>query len=133
MHVLWFAGLKGAVAYACAREFPNLFGHTQEFTAATMAIVLVTIIVMGGGTEPLLEHLQIPMNVDQKEYMKLWRTQHRLKGFFHDFGKHAATIPSMIIRCSILIMTYLFFLFLVLQKMNTYTRLQFERRRKRDR
>jgi Sodium/hydrogen exchanger family len=25
-HVLWFAGLRGAVAYACAREFPDVYG-----------------------------------------------------------------------------------------------------------
>jgi NhaP-type Na+/H+ or K+/H+ antiporter len=88
MHVLWFAGLRGAVAYACAREFPNLFGHNDEFTAATMAIVLVTIIFMGGGIKPLLDYLKIRTNVDDKEYMKEWRTQRRLKGPFHDFGKH---------------------------------------------
>lgn len=25
-HFLWFSGLRGAVAYACARKFPNLYG-----------------------------------------------------------------------------------------------------------
>jgi NhaP-type Na+/H+ or K+/H+ antiporter len=88
MHVLWFAGLRGAVAYACAREFPNSYVHNDEFTAATMAIVLVTIIFMGGGIESLLDYLKIRINVDDKEYMKEWRTQRRLKGPFHDFGKH---------------------------------------------
>lgn len=88
MHLLWFAGLRGAVAYSCARDFPNLYGHNDEFTATTMVIVFVTIVIMGGGTEPLLEYLQITMNVDEKEYMKAWRRRRRLKGFYHEFGKH---------------------------------------------
>lgn len=87
MHVLWFAGLRGAVAYSCARDFPNLYGHRDEFTACTMVIVFVTIVIMGGCTEPLLEYLQITMNVDEKAYMEAWRRRRRLKGFYHEFGK----------------------------------------------
>ena len=86
MHVLWFAGLRGAVAYSCARDFPNLYGHRDEFTACTMFIVFVTIVVMGGCTESLLDHLKITMNVDEMEYMKAWRRRRRLKGFYHEFG-----------------------------------------------
>jgi solute carrier family 9 (sodium/hydrogen exchanger), member 8 len=86
MHILWFAGLRGAVAYSCARDFPNLYGHRDEFTACTMVIVFVTIVIMGGCTETLLDHLNITMNVDEKEYMKAWRRRRRLKGFFHEFG-----------------------------------------------
>jgi NhaP-type Na+/H+ or K+/H+ antiporter len=85
-HILWFAGLRGAVAYACVREFPDVYGHDDEFTAATMFIVLFTIIVMGGLTEFMLEICHIDMNVDEEEYMNLWRREHKLKGFFHDFG-----------------------------------------------
>ena len=86
MHVLWFAGLRGAVAYSCARDFPNLYGHRDEFTACTMVIVFVTIVVMGGCTESLLDYLKITMNVDEMEYMKAWRRRRRLKGFYHEFG-----------------------------------------------
>jgi NhaP-type Na+/H+ or K+/H+ antiporter len=60
-HFLWFAGLRGAVAYACARKFPNLYGHGDEIVATTMVIVLVTIILMGGCTEFLLQWLEIKM------------------------------------------------------------------------
>ena len=86
MHVLWFAGLRGAVAYSCARDFPNLYGHRDEFTACTMVIVFVTIVIMGGCTESFLDYLKIPMNVDEMEYMKAWRRRRRLKGFYHEFG-----------------------------------------------
>jgi sodium/hydrogen exchanger 8 len=107
MHILWFAGLRGAVAYACARDFPDLYGNKDEFTAATMVIVLVTVIGMGGGTESMLNCLHIRMNVDETEYMKIWRTRRRLKGWFHDLGKsmpmlqrfHAEYALSLILSC----------------------------------
>ena len=87
MHVLWFAGLRGAVAYACARDFPDLYGNQDEVVAATMVIVFVTIIIMGGLTEPLLYMLDIRMDVNDKEYMREWRLRRSLKGPFHDFEK----------------------------------------------
>lgn len=86
MHMMWFAGLRGAVAYACAREFPDLYGHKATFNAATVVIVLFTIVVMGGFTESMLFCLGIRMNVDEKEYMKVWRQTRGLKGFYHDLG-----------------------------------------------
>lgn len=88
MHMLTFAGLRGAVAYACARDFPDLFGHRDSFVTATMAIVLFTIVIMGGGTEPLMNRLKIRTNVDEKEYMRHWHTQRKLKGRFHRFEYH---------------------------------------------
>lgn len=85
-HILWFSGLRGAVAYACVRSFPNLYGNADEFVAATMVIVLVSIIIMGGATESLLNCLGIEMGVDEDEYMEEWHRQRALKGWFHDFG-----------------------------------------------
>jgi sodium/hydrogen exchanger 3 len=85
-HMIWFAGLRGAVAYACVRKFPNVSGHTDAFTAATMSIVLVSIVFMGGTTEYLLRVLDIAVNVDEDEYMNEWRKKRRLKGTLHDMG-----------------------------------------------
>eukprot|EP00548_Thalassiothrix_antarctica_P003060 CAMPEP_0194147184 /NCGR_PEP_ID=MMETSP0152-20130528/22572_1 /TAXON_ID=1049557 /ORGANISM="Thalassiothrix antarctica, Strain L6-D1" /LENGTH=546 /DNA_ID=CAMNT_0038847893 /DNA_START=187 /DNA_END=1827 /DNA_ORIENTATION=+ len=85
MHVLWFAGLRGAVAYACAKNFPNVYGHENDIVTSTMVIVLINVLVMGGFTEVLLEFLDIRMGVDQGEYMKIWRKQRKLKGTFHQF------------------------------------------------
>lgn len=87
MHMLWFAGLRGAVAYACARKFPDLYGHNDEFVAATMVIVVFTIVFMGGGTATLLEKLKISVNVDENEYMRHWHSRRKLKGCLHRFGK----------------------------------------------
>jgi NhaP-type Na+/H+ or K+/H+ antiporter len=91
MHVLWFAGLRGAVAYACAKDFPDLYGNNDEIVAATMVIVLITIIIMGGFCEPLLNCLGIRMDVDDEEYMKEWHLRRSLKGAFHDFGAFVAS------------------------------------------
>lgn len=88
MHMLTFAGLRGAVAYACARDFPNLYGNRDSFVTATMAIVLFTIVIMGGATEPLMNRLKIRTNVDEKEYMRNWHLQRKLKGRFHRFEYH---------------------------------------------
>jgi NhaP-type Na+/H+ or K+/H+ antiporter len=87
MHVLWFAGLRGAVAYACARDFPDLYGNNDNIVAATMVIVLITIIIMGGFCEPMLRCLDIRMNVCDVEYMREWHLRRSLKGAFHEFGK----------------------------------------------
>lgn len=88
MHLLWFAGLRGAVAYACAREFPDVYGHRDEFIAATMVIVVITIVLMGGATEPLMDRLGIRMNVDNDEYMRTWHHKRKLKGRFLHFEYH---------------------------------------------
>eukprot|EP00536_Pseudo-nitzschia_multiseries_P000827 jgi/Psemu1/179645/e_gw1.10.148.1 len=88
MHLLWFAGLRGAVAYACAREFPDVYGHRDDFIAATMIIVIITIVLMGGATEPLMDRLDIRMNVDNDEYMRAWHQQRKLKGRFLHFGTY---------------------------------------------
>lgn len=85
MHLLWFAGLRGAVAYACAREFPDVYGHRNEFINATMVIVIITIVLMGGATEPLMDRLGIRTNVDNEEYMRAWHQQRKLKGRFLHF------------------------------------------------
>ena len=102
-HVLWFAGLRGAVAYACVREFPDVYGHDDEFTAATMLIILFTVMIMGGGTEYLLEYLGIEMGVDEEQYMFEWRKEHELKGRFHDLGKWFEIVGPSKCRQSIML------------------------------
>lgn len=92
-HILWFAGLRGAVAYACARDFPNIYGHNDEVTAATVVIVLVTIVIMGGMTDSLLKTLEIDVDVDEDKYMENWHKERQLTGAFHRFG-------TFVHRCS---------------------------------
>lgn len=75
-HMLWFSGLRGAVAYACVRSFPDTFHHDDEFTVTTMVIVLVTVFGLGSTTEAALNCLHIEMNVDESRYMEAW---HRVR------------------------------------------------------
>ncbi|CAB9496275.1 Sodium/hydrogen exchanger [Seminavis robusta] len=73
MHVLWFAGIRGSVAYACVRDLPG--DNTDEFVAATTVIILVTTFVMGGLTPVVLAYLNVPMNVNEDEYLQEWQRQ----------------------------------------------------------
>jgi NhaP-type Na+/H+ or K+/H+ antiporter len=43
-HILWFAGLRGAVAYACVREFPDVYGNRDVFIATTVSTMLVCLV-----------------------------------------------------------------------------------------
>ena len=53
--ILWLDGLRGAVAVTRTREnFPNLYNLQEEFVAATMVIVIVTIVSMGGMTKSIV-------------------------------------------------------------------------------
>ena len=80
-HMLWMAGLRGAMSYACSRSFPNAFGHRQDFVIATMGVVLATVFGLGGTTEIALKCLQVPVNVDEAAYMREWHQQRKQDGF----------------------------------------------------
>jgi len=87
MHFLWFAGLRGAVAYACARDFPDVYGNKDEVIATTMVIVFLSVVVMGAFCDSLLKILNIQMGVDNEEYMKEWRKRRSLDGKIHQLEK----------------------------------------------
>jgi len=50
-HMLWFSGLRGAVAYACAKTFPDEYGNQRTFIHITMFICLSTVFILG--SQPL--------------------------------------------------------------------------------
>lgn len=83
-NMLWFSGLRGAVAYACAKTFPDTFGHSQDFMATTMALVLITVFVFGGTTELVLKFLKIEVGVDEDNYMDNFLRADPLTGFIHN-------------------------------------------------
>jgi sodium/hydrogen exchanger 8 len=85
-HMLWFAGLRGAVAYACVKSFPDTFGNQMEFMATTMAIVLLTVFLLGGITEMVLSLLKIETDVDEDQYMENFTRDEPLTGFVQTFG-----------------------------------------------
>jgi len=58
---MWFAGLRGAIAFILAIDVPTPSGAVMRST--TIVIVYFTIFVMGGLTIPLLKMLNIPTGV----------------------------------------------------------------------
>ncbi|CAJ1942102.1 unnamed protein product [Cylindrotheca closterium] len=50
--VLWFAGLRGAIAFALAENMPG--NHKEVYSTATLSICIFTIVVCGGFTERML-------------------------------------------------------------------------------
>jgi sodium/hydrogen exchanger 8 len=69
-NMLWFSGLRGAVAYACVRTFPNELGHRKDFAMTSMAIILITTFVLGTTTPLALQFFGIDIDVDEKKYME---------------------------------------------------------------
>lgn len=69
-HMLWYSGLRGAVAYACAKTFPDANGNQANFCVVTMVIVLTTTFLFGGTTEIALGVLNIDVDVDEEEFLK---------------------------------------------------------------
>lgn len=60
--IMWFSGLRGAVAFALSLNFPSVNGSDDTRRAVistTLAVVLFTVIVLGGGTMPLLRLLRV--------------------------------------------------------------------------
>jgi len=52
--VLWFAGLRGAIAFALSMNMPG--PNSDSYATATLFICMFTTIVCGGFTEPMLSH-----------------------------------------------------------------------------
>ena len=53
--VLWFAGLRGAIAFALAVNMPG--DHSDLYAATTLSICIFTTVVCGGTTEKILNHM----------------------------------------------------------------------------
>jgi sodium/hydrogen exchanger 8 len=68
-HMMWFSGLRGAVAYACAKMFPDVYGNREGIVYVTMVLVLFTIFGLGSATEMVLYRLNIDVGVDEDQYM----------------------------------------------------------------
>jgi len=59
IHMVWFAGLRGAIAYGLSTQFPDNNGNRHKIMSLTMAIVLISVWVMGGATTSVLNFLNI--------------------------------------------------------------------------
>ena len=86
-HMLWFSGLRGAVAYSCAKTFPNVYGNRPVFVSTTMAIVFFTVFTFGCTTEWALSYLEIEINCDEEKYMEENHTLDKMN-FVNKFGTY---------------------------------------------
>jgi NhaP-type Na+/H+ or K+/H+ antiporter len=68
--MVWYSGLRGAVSYACSRSFPDESKYKLDFIMTTMALVVITVFVLGGTTELVLSFLGIDVGVDEDTYMR---------------------------------------------------------------
>eukprot|EP00602_Paraphysomonas_sp_CaronLab_P002759 CAMPEP_0185025184 /NCGR_PEP_ID=MMETSP1103-20130426/8241_1 /TAXON_ID=36769 /ORGANISM="Paraphysomonas bandaiensis, Strain Caron Lab Isolate" /LENGTH=601 /DNA_ID=CAMNT_0027558333 /DNA_START=54 /DNA_END=1856 /DNA_ORIENTATION=- len=75
MHMVFFSGLRGAVAYACANIFPDEKDNRDVIVCTTMVVALITIFVKGGFTIKMLELLGIPRGVDPGPYVEKLKKQ----------------------------------------------------------
>lgn len=53
--VMWFAGLRGAIAFALSQNMPK--EHRSVYVSTTLMIVIFTTLICGGLTEPMLTHM----------------------------------------------------------------------------
>ncbi|CAL4075178.1 unnamed protein product, partial [Meganyctiphanes norvegica] len=58
MFVMWFSGLRGAIAYALALHLEFTDEKRHVIVTTTLVIVLFTIFVLGGSTVPLVKYLK---------------------------------------------------------------------------
>ncbi|KAK2835929.1 hypothetical protein Q5P01_016413 [Channa striata] len=65
-HMMMFAGLRGAMAFALAIRDTATYARQMMFTT-TLLIVFFTVWVFGGGTTPMLSWLHIRVGVDQDQ------------------------------------------------------------------
>lgn len=61
--VMLFCGLRGAVAFALAMDLRTMTPNGPEILTTTIAIVLLTIVLLGGLTTPVLKLCNIPTGV----------------------------------------------------------------------
>ena len=88
--VIWFSGLRGAIALALAVDFPqygvtagqagagNFCYQRDHVVSCTIVVVLFTVFVMGGLTKPVLNLCGIPMGVPAKTKSKKVKSKARL-------------------------------------------------------
>ncbi|KAA8497908.1 Sodium/hydrogen exchanger 8 [Porphyridium purpureum] len=70
--IMWFSGLRGAIAFALSLNFTSILEETQRVVVATtLGIVLFTVIVLGGGIMPLLRLLRVEGAADSNMYREV--------------------------------------------------------------
>lgn len=61
---MWFAGLRGAIAFALSTSMPG--ASKDVYASTTLMVVIFTTIGCGGLTEPLLHRMNVKIQVQYK-------------------------------------------------------------------
>uniref|UniRef100_A0A8C7FHA0 Sodium/hydrogen exchanger n=1 Tax=Oncorhynchus kisutch TaxID=8019 RepID=A0A8C7FHA0_ONCKI len=81
-HMMMFAGLRGAMAFALAIRDTATYARQMTFTT-TLLIVFFTVWVFGGGTTPMLSWLHIRLDI----CVGVWRRDHPHDGTMPEVSK----------------------------------------------
>lgn len=60
--VMWFAGLRGAIAFALSQNMPG--PNKAMYESTTLGVVIFTTVICGGLTEPVLRHMGMKRDGD---------------------------------------------------------------------
>ncbi|CAM6050179.1 unnamed protein product [Sphagnum compactum] len=93
---LWFSGLRGAMAFALAlqsvHDLPEAYGET--IVTATTAIVVLTVIVLGGSTSTMLEKLGVS-DAAQGINLDTDGDEEEMEGLTNSFDDEAVTTSPL--------------------------------------
>lgn len=95
--VMWFSGLRGAIAVALAVQLPG--PRKGPLVVDTMLIVVASILLLGGGSKTLLDCLKIRTGGVAKrdrELLRLAGSHRRMSGISLGEGDDDGLSPSMI-------------------------------------
>lgn len=71
--MVWAVGLRGAVAYGLAVNLPQIEGESDEgipaIESATLVIVVLSTLIIGGATGPLLRLFNLQVNFQISKFI----------------------------------------------------------------
>ncbi|CAE1172129.1 SLC9A6_7 [Acanthosepion pharaonis] len=108
-HMMMFAGLRGAIAFALSIRNTSTEAR-QHMVSATMMIVLVTVILCGGMTTPMLQWLKIRVGVDEEHEQPFEPVRTHCQSLLIILSLHAHN-PLLPLSCSTTHLSFFFLLF----------------------
>ena len=91
MHIIFVAGLRGAVAFGCAVMMPNTNGNKELFVETASFVILVTLILQGAFTESCIRWCNIETGIDETQYLAIIKG---VMGLRTSSSKGAAAAPT---------------------------------------
>eukprot|EP00184_Porphyridium_aerugineum_P007973 CAMPEP_0184692074 /NCGR_PEP_ID=MMETSP0313-20130426/701_1 /TAXON_ID=2792 /ORGANISM="Porphyridium aerugineum, Strain SAG 1380-2" /LENGTH=679 /DNA_ID=CAMNT_0027149877 /DNA_START=9 /DNA_END=2048 /DNA_ORIENTATION=+ len=82
--IMWFSGLRGAISFALALSFVAVQDETRKIViSTTLAVVIFTVIALGGGTFPILRLLRVQGSDDRqivRQLSRMPKLSHEMSG-----------------------------------------------------